>query len=163
MPDSVGLGRSLLADVADAHRHLGDRAPLTLIDGHLRRDELADGQVVVEVLDVNDDEARMLLLTMDPLASLAGYDESKLDELRSHVRTDSDALNNLWASVADGQRAAERAMKDAAAKRKKDAEAEAPRLVEKFVVIIQCASETQQVEALRLCKEAGFQCRAVMS
>ena len=41
---------------------------------------------------------------------------------------------------ADGQRAAERA-REAAAKRKKDAEAEAPRLVEKYVVIIECASE----------------------
>jgi hypothetical protein len=37
------------------------------------------------------------------------------------------------------------------------------RLVEKYVVIIECASETQQVEALRLCQEAGFQGRAVMS
>jgi hypothetical protein len=42
-------------------------------------------------------------------------------------------------------------------------QAEAPRLVEKYVMIIECASETQQVEALRLCKEAGFPCRAVMS
>ena len=46
---------------------------LKLIDGHLRRDIEPDMEVEVEVLDVNDDEARALLLSIDPLAGLAWY------------------------------------------------------------------------------------------
>ena len=62
----VGFARSLLAyELADGR--------LQLIDGHLRRDidpeMLVD--VDVDVLDVNDDEARVLLLSIDLLAALA--------------------------------------------------------------------------------------------
>src|SRR5438270_12617399 len=78
----VGLARSVLAYVADADRPLGDAAPLTLIDGHLRRQELQEALVDVEVLDVTDAEAEKLLLTLDPLAQLAGCDAEALDRLR---------------------------------------------------------------------------------
>src|SRR4051794_9553589 len=78
----VGLARSVLAYVADADRSLGDAAPLPLIDGHLRQEELRGAEVEVEVLDVTDAEADKLLLTLDPLAQLAGYNEEVLDRLR---------------------------------------------------------------------------------
>jgi hypothetical protein len=48
---------------------------LKLIDGHLRRDLDPDMEVEVEVLDVNEDEARALLLSIDPLAALAQTQE----------------------------------------------------------------------------------------
>mgnify|MGYP003904835835 CR=1 FL=1 len=44
---------------------------------------IAEQEVDVEVLDVNDAEARALLLAIDPLAQLAGYAAETLDELRS--------------------------------------------------------------------------------
>jgi hypothetical protein len=73
--EEIGLARSVLAYVADADRATGlDR--LTLIDGHPRRDELGDNLVGVEVLDVNDAEARALLLSLDPLAALADFDHN---------------------------------------------------------------------------------------
>src|SRR5215475_14235789 len=60
----IGFARSLLAyELPDGR--------LKLIDGHLRRDLDPDLEVDVEVLDVNDDEARALLLSIDPLAALA--------------------------------------------------------------------------------------------
>src|SRR3954447_22967445 len=60
----VGFARSLLAyELPDGR--------LKLIDGHLRRDADPDMEVDVEVLDVSDDEARALLLSIDPLAALA--------------------------------------------------------------------------------------------
>ncbi len=108
--DEVGFARSTLAYVAERHRHLGADAPLTLIDGHLRREELGDEEVTVEVLDVTDEEARKLLLSIDPMAQLAGYNEEVLGRLRGTVSTGSDALANMWSSVGDAQRAAERAM-----------------------------------------------------
>src|SRR5271156_4122342 len=60
----IGFARSLLAyELPDGR--------LKLIDGHLRRDLDPDLEVDVEVLDVNDEEARALLLSIDPLAALA--------------------------------------------------------------------------------------------
>jgi hypothetical protein len=49
---------------------------LKLIDGHLRRDLDPDMLVDVEILDVNEDEARALLLSIDPLAALAQMQEA---------------------------------------------------------------------------------------
>jgi hypothetical protein len=161
--DEVGFARSTLAYVADRHRHLGDKAPLTLIDGHLRREELADEEITVEVLDVDDAEAKKLLLSIDPMAQLAGYNEQVLANLRGAVTTKSDALSNLWASVADGQRAAERVMNDARRKASAKADEARQELPDRFLVIIECPDERSQVEALRLCKDAGLNCKAVMS
>src|SRR5438874_1138163 len=60
----VGFARSLLAyEMPDGR--------LKLIDGHLRRDMDPDMEVEVEVLDVTEQEARELLLSIDPLAELA--------------------------------------------------------------------------------------------
>ena len=57
----VGFARSLLAyELPDGR--------LKLIDGHLRRDIDPDMEVDVEILDVTEEEARKLLLTIDPLA-----------------------------------------------------------------------------------------------
>src|SRR5438045_5222656 len=87
--EEVGFARSLLAyELPDGR--------LKLIDGHLRQRLDPDMVVEVEVLDVSDDEARKLLLSIDPLAALADYDQARLDELRELTRTDSDALANLW-------------------------------------------------------------------
>jgi hypothetical protein len=109
--EEIGLARSVLAYIADEHKHLpADQAPLTLIDGHLRRDALDDALVTVEVLDVTDAEARALLLSIDPLASLADYDTAILNRLRGSASTSSDALANLWNSIAqEDARAIEKA------------------------------------------------------
>src|SRR5213080_1309701 len=64
----IGFARSLLAyELPDGR--------LKLIDGHLRRDLDPDMLVDVEVLDVNEEEARKLLLSIDPLAALAERQE----------------------------------------------------------------------------------------
>src|SRR5947208_12568890 len=81
----VGFARSLLAyELPDGR--------LKLIDGHLRRDLTPDMEVDVEVLDVNDAEARALLLSIDPLAQLADYDAAALDRLRQMTAAPCDAL-----------------------------------------------------------------------
>ena len=56
-------------------------------------------EVKVEVLDVTDDEARKLLLSIDPLAQFADYDNSMLDELRETFSTDNESLAALWAGL----------------------------------------------------------------
>ena len=150
--DEVGFARSLLAyELPDGR--------LKLIDGHLRQQIDPDMMVEVEVLDVDDAEARKLLLSLDPMSALAGYDDAVLTRLRDAVTTESDALANLWATVADGQRAAERAMAKA---RRKDGPAK-EELPDRWLVIVECADEKGQAEALRICQQHGLECKAAMS
>src|SRR5271154_372195 len=85
--EEIGFARSLLAyPLADGR--------LKLIDGHLRATMTPDQEVEGEVLDVNDCEARALLLAIDPLAQLAGYDADTLDRLRQSVEADSVAVKS---------------------------------------------------------------------
>ena len=90
----VGLARSLL----------GYRLPdgrIQLIDGHLRRDIDPDMEVTVELVDVTADEARKLLLTIDPLAAYAETDPEMAAELARMVATDDEYLQQLWDSLGD--------------------------------------------------------------
>src|SRR5437660_485728 len=87
--EEIGFARSLLAyPLADGR--------LKLIDGHLRAAMNPDQEDDVEVLDVNDAEARALLLAIDPLAQLAGYEADTLESLRQCVEADSAAVKSLW-------------------------------------------------------------------
>src|SRR5271170_4255455 len=92
--DEIGFARSLLAyELPDGR--------LKLIDGHLRRDMTPDEVVDVEVLDVSDAEARALLMAIDPLAQLAGYDDRLLQQLREQTERDSAAVKSLWQALAE--------------------------------------------------------------
>jgi hypothetical protein len=151
----VGLARSVLAYVADADKPLGDAAPLTLIDGHLRQEELRGAEVEVEVLDVTDAEADKLLLTLDPLALLADYDQEMLDRLRESAETESNDLAAMWASIAEQDEAVLEEL------RRQDRERTAG--VEEFYVLVRCADEKEQVALLKRFRKEGLRCEAKMS
>ena len=65
---------------------------LQLIDGHLRAETTPDAVVPVLILDLDEDEARRLLLTLDPLASLAEANTAARDQLLSSVGFQSAAV-----------------------------------------------------------------------
>ena len=142
----IGFARSLLAyPLADGR--------LKLIDGHLRASMNPDQELDVEVLDVNDAEARALLLAIDPLAQLAGYDSATLDQLREVVEADSAAIKSLWQTL---QEASERTKRAVARN-----EADGPD--EQYFVLVECANEEQQHELLERFHEEGLTCQAKMS
>ena len=62
-----------------------------LIDGHLRAETTPDAVVPVLVLDVSEEEADKILLTLDPLAALAESDAERIKALLQTVQTDSQA------------------------------------------------------------------------
>jgi hypothetical protein len=142
----IGFARSLLAyELPDGR--------LKLIDGHLRRDLTPDEMVDVEVLDVNDAEARALLLAIDPLAQLAGYDERLLDELRQRTEKDSAAVRSLWQTLQEAeQKARGRLRRDGTAQG----------LEPRFFVLVACADEEQQRELLERFQAEGLTCEAKM-
>jgi DNA modification methylase len=89
----VGFARSLLAyELPDGR--------LKLIDGHLRRDLDPDMEVDVEILDVTDAEARLLLSSMDPLVALAQSSKDQLEKLLKEINPQSAALQTMLADLA---------------------------------------------------------------
>ena len=91
--EEVGFARSLLAyELPDGR--------LKLIDGHLRRDLDPDMEVEVEILDVNDAEARALLLSIDPLAALADNQEQLQRRLLELTPAVNPELRDMWEQCA---------------------------------------------------------------
>jgi len=144
----VGLARSLL----------GYRDPdgkIRLIDGHLRKEVLGQGEVWVEVLDVSETEARKLLLSMDPLAELAETEFETLETLRSLVQTDEDDLATLWSMI-------DKAHKDIE-KMEKEVEQKSPVLEEQWLVVVQCSDEAMQSKILAEMSSRGIPAKALMA
>jgi hypothetical protein len=149
--DEVGFARSLLAYQLPDGR-------LKLIDGHLRQSMGPDMEVDVEVLDVTDEEARKLLLSIDPLAQLADHDRTTLDRLRSLTSTASDALANLWRSIDQARAAAEESLARARTRRPTP-----PAVAEQYLVLVECADEADQLALLERLQAEGRTCRALLS
>jgi len=148
--EEIGFARSLL----------GYRLPdgrIQLIDGHLRAEFDPEMEVTVEVLDVTEEEANKLLLTVDPLAALAQTDEEVHQQLQDMVQTSSDALQDLWARTSTAARETAKALK----KVKEQAEKELP--PERYCVLIECQDEDDQVEKLRTFKRQGLKVKAIIA
>jgi hypothetical protein len=142
----VGFARSLLAyELPDGR--------LKLLDGHLRRDLNPDMLVEVEVLDVNDDEARALLLSIDPLAALAETQEQLHDRLLELTPTVSPELQTAWEAAA-------RACLEGAAPRDRPKVAALP---EQYLLLVSCRDEKHQVELFTRFQAEGLDCRALLS
>ena len=95
--------RGVLAEIGYADALIARETPdgLVLIDGHLRAETTPDAEVPVLVLDVSEEEADKLLLTLDPLAALAETDRDALKALLTAVETDSEAVRNLFVRLAE--------------------------------------------------------------
>ena len=90
--------RGLLAELGFADALLTRELPdgrLMLIDGHLRKENVPpDAQVPVLVLDVTEEEADKILLTLDPV-TMAEADTERIKALLATVRTESEAVQEL--------------------------------------------------------------------
>jgi hypothetical protein len=142
----VGFARSLLAyELPDGR--------LKLIDGHLRRDIDPDMEVDLEVLDVNEEEARQLLLTIDPLASLAQQQEQLRERLLEISPTNSADLQSAWRAAADGLLETPHWEPPAGVQ-------DVP---EQFLILVTCRDEKQQVELLGRFQKEGLPCKALLA
>lgn len=70
---------------------------LTIIDGHLRADIFSkeDEKVPVLVVDLNDDEAKAVLMSFDPIASLAVRNDKMYEALCEDVAAKCENLRSL--------------------------------------------------------------------
>jgi hypothetical protein len=93
--------RGVLADIGFADAALAYETPngLMLVDGHLRVETASDAEIPVLVLDITEDEADKLLLTLDPLSSLAGTDAEALTALSQSVEFENEAIQTMLANL----------------------------------------------------------------
>jgi hypothetical protein len=109
--------------------------------------------VDVEVLDVSEEEARALLLSIDPLAALAQTQEQLRDRLLELAPAESEELRAAWEEAArsalEGPPPAERpGVTDIPAQ---------------YLVLVTCRDERQQVELLERFQAEGLECKALLS
>lgn len=129
-------------------RELPDKS-LQILDGHLRADLDAEAKVPVLVLDLDDAEARKLLATHDPLASLAEVDQEQLDGLLRQIDTQDDGLAELLEDLASAELAVE----------EEEVGGGSTTVDEKHQVIVECDSETQQKELYERLSGEGLECK----
>jgi DNA modification methylase len=77
-------GALLVRELADGR--------LMLIDGHLRAETTPKAMVPVLVLDVTEEEAEKILLTFDPVSTMALADKAQMEALLATVRTEDKAV-----------------------------------------------------------------------
>jgi hypothetical protein len=142
----VGFARSLLVyELPDGR--------LKLIDGHLRRDFDPDMEVDVEVLDVNDEEARQLLLSIDTFTALAERQEQIHKRLLETTPARTPGLSAAWQQTLD----------DFVRPRETNERDISPDQPEKYLVLINCNDEDHQLELLARFQEEGLTCKALLS
>lgn len=148
--------RGVLAEIGFASalvaRELDD-GTLELVDGHLRAETAPQALLPVLVLDVSEEEATKLLLTLDPLAALAGTDQVQLAELLATTEFTSPQLDTLLADLA--------AAADEAATAVDAAERADVAIPESFQVVVQCDSEADQEAVYQRMRAEGYRCRVL--
>jgi hypothetical protein len=138
-----------VAGALTAYHSQRNGGKLTLIDGHLRKQDY-DVDWPTLILDVTDAEADLLLATHDPLAALAEYDKPRLDALLQEVRARSPAVVGMLKDLV---------RKTGAGKEDKD---KAPVLpAEKFEVLVECADEGHQREVYDRLTGEDLKCRVL--
>jgi len=94
--------RGLLTEIGYADACIARELPdgtLQLLDGHMRAGLSPKQKVPVLIVDLTDEEAEKLVLTLDPISTLAESDPEKLAELAAEVETQSEALRALIDSL----------------------------------------------------------------
>jgi hypothetical protein len=106
----------------------------------------------VEILDVNDEEARALLLSIDPLASFAQTQDQLHQRLLELTPTECPELAAAWQATADKHLAALAKQTPGVAMCR-----------EQYLVLVTCRDEKHQVEVLGRLTGEELECRALVS
>ena len=86
--------KGVLEDIGFADAVIARETPdgLELIDGHLRQELLQDDLIPVLVVDINEEEAKRMLVTLDPLAAMAETDKVMLESLIDSLHFENEAV-----------------------------------------------------------------------
>lgn len=91
-----------IVDVLLAYYSERNGGALTLVDGHMRKEEYPDTLWPVAILDLTDDEADKVLFFLDPIGAMAQQTRAESAALADNILTGSLALRELMRSVLGG-------------------------------------------------------------
>jgi ParB-like chromosome segregation protein Spo0J len=138
-------------------RDLGDGS-FQIIDGHLRASLSPDDLVPVLVIDITESEAEEVLLTFDPITSMAEIDQENLEALLSRVDVENADLRSLMDELDDGPAFNELESENAATKQEQKMELR-PHEHYDFVVILANDAMTWN----ELCERLGIKSEPLFS
>ncbi len=91
--------RDVISEVGWAGALLFNEQTGHLIDGHARKFVAKGEKVPVLIGSWTEEQEKLILATLDPLAAMAGTDQAKLDELLSEISINSEAVQQMLASL----------------------------------------------------------------
>lgn len=115
-----------------------------LIDGHARK-HVSQGKVPVLIGSWTEDQEKLILATLDPLAAQATTDQQALDELLQQIETDSAALNAMLEKMASEDPIDDQQLPPSTT----------------FEVIVECQNPEQQEEIYNRMTGEGYTCRVL--
>src|SRR4051812_22683451 len=147
--------RALLAEVGYAGALLArelDDGTLVLIDGHLRAETTPDAVVPALVLDVDESEADKILLTHDPLASMATVSHEHLQQLLAEVQIESAAVQSMLDTLTPSAPGFAGGFAPAAPD---------VAIPESYQVVVECRDEADQEAVFDRMRADGYRCRVL--
>lgn len=96
--EKVGIADAVVAFERTTKKGRRSKTELVLIDGHLRKEEL-EGEVPVLVLDVDEDEAEILLASHDAIGKMADIDEPILAKLLEGIAKEDEQIEKLSQTI----------------------------------------------------------------
>lgn len=150
--DSIGWVQSVIVNERTGH----------IVDGHLRVEEaIRNNEIEVPVVwvDLSDDEERTILATFDPLSAIAEANKEKLDALLHEVKLAEPSMRAMLSDLAkrEGLYSYQNTMAN------EDETCREDIIPEQFVVMIECATEQEQLALLERLMQEGLKCRALTS
>ena len=123
---------------------------------HFLRNEAAtpDAIVPVLVLDINEQEANVILLTLDPLSAMAESTAERLNSLLAEAETGNEATRSMWEGLAREYETAS----DTPAESTDRPEVNIP---ESYQVVVECRDETDQEHVYARMRDEGYRCRVL--
>ncbi len=125
---------------------------LALIDGHLRADISSDAEVPVLVVDLNEREAKELLLVHDPIGAMAERDDEAVARLLEDFEATNETLERFIGEEFN------------VAFPSDDESLQDPKPVaipNLFQIIVECEDEEEQRECFEELTRSGRKCRVV--
>jgi len=153
----------LLDQVGFVKRVIVNQTTGRVIDGHLRiKLALAKGAptIPVEYVELSEAEERLVLATLDPTAALAEFDAETLTRLGEEVKLDFEDFD-LSAFFKDDELAA--LMGGEPDNAGEDSDADSVGYDSAYIVLIECASESEQLTMIGRLSKQGIECKAIVS
>jgi hypothetical protein len=146
--------RSTLAAVGWIDEIIVNTVTGHVINGHMRVNiAMRDGEPTVPVryVELSEEEENLALATFDPISAMASHDKDVLESLLDDTKTNDEVLEQFLSKLLPAGRSQGEEVED-----------QEEELGEsKFMILVDCDDEQDQIRLLGRFLEEGLQCRAL--